>query len=460
MSTRQLNTLISFIFLSTLTSGCNNSSSSSILIEEPGKITEQVRCVKDTSLSYTLYVPSSYQKEKKWPVLLCFDPHAEGLLPVRLFKEQAEKYGFILAASNNSKNGMSPAETNLICKTVLSDLTSTYSTDSKAIYLAGFSGGARVAGSFALNEGNIAGIIAIGAGLPAQNPQQDITFSYLSIAGTWDFNYTELHQLDKKLEATGTTHYLLEYDGPHAWPPSEIVPQIFTWLEFDRMRKGTVNLNRVLINQFIDDNFNLADSARKNKDFVTSYKYLVKMRQYLEGLTDLTPLNSEIDRVITEPSFIAAQQRNEQILSTEINLQSQYSLSIQSEQPDWWMKESQKLRSASEKLPQSDETHMYKRLLGFLSLNAYSLSNRSIRQGNLEMAFHFVELYSIIDPSNSEHRYLAALILIQQGQKKEALNALEDAFQLGFKDYSRLNKEPAFKTLVKDPEYIRITKSH
>jgi hypothetical protein len=34
-----------------------------------------------------------------------FDPGARGKLPVERFKEAAEKYGWILAGSNNSRNG-------------------------------------------------------------------------------------------------------------------------------------------------------------------------------------------------------------------------------------------------------------------------------------------------------------------------------------------------------------------
>ena len=34
---------------------------------------------------------------------LCFDAHGKGLLPVELYKDEAEKYGYIVVGSNNSK---------------------------------------------------------------------------------------------------------------------------------------------------------------------------------------------------------------------------------------------------------------------------------------------------------------------------------------------------------------------
>jgi len=58
-----------------------------------GKIIEKVECHQAPGFSYALYLPSSYQPEKTWPVLFCFDPRANGMNPAELFQEGAEKYG-------------------------------------------------------------------------------------------------------------------------------------------------------------------------------------------------------------------------------------------------------------------------------------------------------------------------------------------------------------------------------
>lgn len=71
-----------------------------------GIVIEKVTCEANSSQSYSLYLPSTYTPQKKWPVIYAFDPDARGDLPVNLFKEAAEKYGYIIAGSNNSQNGM------------------------------------------------------------------------------------------------------------------------------------------------------------------------------------------------------------------------------------------------------------------------------------------------------------------------------------------------------------------
>src|ERR1044072_7311856 len=70
-----------------------------------GQIVERVEALNDPSQSYALYLPSNYTPNRKWPVLYAVDPGARGRVPVERFKEAAEKYGWIVLGSNNSRNG-------------------------------------------------------------------------------------------------------------------------------------------------------------------------------------------------------------------------------------------------------------------------------------------------------------------------------------------------------------------
>src|SRR5256885_16373675 len=58
--------------------------------------------------SYALYVPSNYAADRAWPIVYCLDPGARGRVPVERFAAAAEKYGYVIAGSNNSRNGPVP----------------------------------------------------------------------------------------------------------------------------------------------------------------------------------------------------------------------------------------------------------------------------------------------------------------------------------------------------------------
>src|SRR5260370_17753769 len=69
-----------------------------------GEIIDSVACASDPEQSYALYLPSNYTPAKTWPIIYAFDPLAYGKTPVKLYKDAAEKYGFIVTGSNNSRN--------------------------------------------------------------------------------------------------------------------------------------------------------------------------------------------------------------------------------------------------------------------------------------------------------------------------------------------------------------------
>jgi hypothetical protein len=72
---------------------------------EPAALQEKVACRADPAQSYALYLPSSFDPERRWPVLFLFDPGARGAAGVEAFRPAAETFGWILVGSNNSRNG-------------------------------------------------------------------------------------------------------------------------------------------------------------------------------------------------------------------------------------------------------------------------------------------------------------------------------------------------------------------
>jgi len=75
----------------------------------PGVVHGSVPVVADPTNSYALYLPANYSPEKRWPLVLVFDPFARGEVSVKLFHEAAERYGFIVVGSNNSRNFADPS---------------------------------------------------------------------------------------------------------------------------------------------------------------------------------------------------------------------------------------------------------------------------------------------------------------------------------------------------------------
>ena len=118
---------------------------SSVLFAETlqlGQFNEKVTSTSKPDQSYVLYLPSNYSEAKKWPVVFVFDPGARALNTCELFREGAEKFGYVVFCSRNSRNG-AWNQTTTAMEAMWNDAFARFSVDEKQIYTAGYSGGAR-----------------------------------------------------------------------------------------------------------------------------------------------------------------------------------------------------------------------------------------------------------------------------------------------------------------------------
>ena len=195
-----------------------------------GVLNNKVLCTNDTNLSYAAYLPTNYDPANKYPVIFFYDAHANGYLPVSKYKDLAEKYGYILIGSNNSKNEVDWNTINNISQNMMNDAESRLSIDKSKIYTSGISGGAKVAGIICALSPDIKGSIGCAAAFPLTAETSSRNFDYIGFAGNEDFNMVGMKELDRNLGEKGMNHKLVIYDGKHEWPPADIYEEAFKWL--------------------------------------------------------------------------------------------------------------------------------------------------------------------------------------------------------------------------------------
>ena len=194
-----------------------------------GEVIESVTCQAAPSQSYALYLPSTYTADRSWPVIYLFDAGGRGSNAVDRYRAAAEAYGYILAGSNNSRNGRPNIDA---LANMPADVTARFHVDPRRVYTGGMSGGARVALGLAL-DGKVAGVFASSAGYPDAEPRKTAPFAIFATAGTEDFNHLELRKLDRELTSP---HRLTVFDGGHAWPPAAVVLDGVEWMDLQAMK--------------------------------------------------------------------------------------------------------------------------------------------------------------------------------------------------------------------------------
>lgn len=197
-----------------------------------GRVIDPLVSLQNPAQSCALYLPSGYATGRRWPILYCFDPGGRGANPVALFREAAEKFGWIVVASNNSRNGPWK-EIYEAAWAVWEDTHARLRIDDARVYAAGFSGGARVAGGLArILSIRPAGVIACGGGLPEWLEPADLAdIPWFGTAGDGDFNLQEMQGLERDLLRQGSPCLLKVFPGKHSWPPAELAMEAVAWLE-------------------------------------------------------------------------------------------------------------------------------------------------------------------------------------------------------------------------------------
>jgi hypothetical protein len=281
-----------------------------------GAVIDPVHCLDDPSQTYALYLPTTYSAEQPAAVLMGFHAGGRGRAIVETYQAAAEQYGYIVAASNNSRNGPWAVSAAAV-KAMSGDVAKRFVIDAGRVYLTGLSGGARVALQVALGSTSIAGVIASSAGFPDSEPRPSVPFALFATTGTSDFNYIEMHQLDRKLTSP---HRLAVFDGGHTLPPADVAVEAIEWLELQAMKSDRRPRDQALIDRLF----------AKREQKIAAAQTPVGTLHVLEGLTadflglhDTTAQSSRLAELSRQPDVKKALARERSDLDAEARLLTQ-----------------------------------------------------------------------------------------------------------------------------------------
>lgn len=415
---------------------------SSAVSAQTGKVVDRVLCKADAAISYALYIPAR-DHQTALPVIYFFDPHGDGSLPLNKYKTVADEYGFILIGSNNSKNGNDWSTTEHIWQQIFDDTQIRIKFNKDRIYTCGFSGGAKVAGYVALQHPVVKGVIAGGAGLPDGTPAGDFRFSVTVIAGEGDLNLTDLVALDNALDKTHTRHRIIHFDGLHEWAPAKTMSLAFAGLQFDAMRQGLLPKDAPFINGYIMGSKKRFATYSQAQQLIKAAWECQLSIHCLDGLTTETGwFNAKAASLAGNAGYQQQRRVQENLLARELSIKEEYQQHFQQDDPGYWSRIIHDLQEKAR--AKTAESAMHQRLLAYLSLAFYSISHQLINTNINNEARHFVELYKLVDPTNSEAWYFSAILHARDGLTRDTENDLLKAVATGFRDKGRLQQQPEF----------------
>jgi hypothetical protein len=438
---------------------------------QPGTLLAKVTALEDPGQSYALYLPANYSATRRWPIIYAFDPGARGEIPAALMKSAAEQFGYIVAASNNSKNGPWKPEAEA-AQAVWKDTHDRLAIDEQRVYFAGFSGGARVASQLAQSCKCAQAVFMSGAGLSngAPPPSRD-SFAIFLTAGLVDFNYPELVGLDAKLESLGVAHFLRRFPGSHQWAPTEVWPEALAWADLLAIKANHQERNDAFIATQLAKFVATAQNFEQDGESYFSWQFLRGTSAAFAGLTDLGAVQARITALENSAAVRAGQKREKQDLVEQQALEGGvYQVFGPINSPDadrndvmvQTTQEVMRLRERAAHEKNSDEQRVLERARHGVFAYFMESGEPLMDSSDLRLARIYMALAAEARPESAWPQVSLARCDLKMGRKKDAIRDLQKAVATGLNsaELAQLPSEyPEFSALATDTEFRKLAAS-
>jgi hypothetical protein len=421
-----------------------------------GEITD-LSVVGDPGNSYSVYLPTNYDSTKRYPVIIFFDAHANGHLPLNNYKSLAEKWGYIFVGSNSSKNGLDMEVTQKIGVELIDEVEAILPIDLDEILLCGFSGGSRVAAYLTQGRPDVKGVICNSAA--PQAPLEGKVF--VGLAGLGDMNYLEMKKFCDGQPTNKFPHDLLVFDGKHEWAPLKMMEDaMLIAATYHAPGIKPTSSSSQMLDTLEKSILSQADSLKKTSCMLARNILQVGANACLTNITsdtlkkrDPRKVELELMNFSKNPCVKSDEAEWKKAETEESTLQQEIGSAIMQQDTTWWKNNAARYFETTKT---GAEKFMRQRLRGYASLMCYSYINQANQVNNLHAAEKLIIVYSIVDPTNSEWAYMQATLYMKINLPDYALASLNKAVEIGFNDLSRMQNDPAFLPLQSDARFSEV----
>jgi predicted esterase len=435
-----------------------------------GKVVEKVVCAANPQESYALYLPSGYTPDRAWPILYVLDPRSQGTAAAERFRQGAEKYGYILASSNNTLSDTSIDPNVQALRAMWADTHGRLAIDDHRVFGAGFSGTVRSCCTLARAvPGTFVGIIGAGAGFPFHEPpKKGDPFVFFGTVGDKDFNYYEMMDLEPRLREAGITHSVEIFDGVHQWPPEELATRALGWMEIQAMKAGLRPRDPGVIEELWGQTIAHARAAEIAGDLFQAHRYYASAAAGFAGLRDTSEASTKAAALAANPALQREWKEREARLQRDKDLLAKapgilaaalepggepttvYRVAGALKIPE--------LRARAKSAPEADERLSAQRVLNTIGIQtAYYLPQSFLEKKQWDRAIFVLSIATEISPEKAFVWYNRAEAYARKGDRKRALADLQQAADKGWTDLTALQQNDAFAPFRQDPEYQRLT---
>lgn len=411
-----------------------------------GTILEDLSIGDSIPETFSLYLPTNFNMERKWPLLLVFDLEGKEKQALSMFLQAAEKEGYVLAAPQ-ILDTVSLASNMVATGKTIERIADLLPINQNLVYAAGANSGARFSNLVPIFIKNVRGVISIGATITNTdllNVKQP--FHFVGIVGKSNFEYTTMLAVEKILDRFRFPNQILLYEGDGAWPDTEYLEKSLQLFTLGAMGKGVVPKDTLFVNNVYQKDIEKVRGFMQQRKLLLAEQYLGEMTSMYGVHRNLDSLRTVLKDLRKDKLFRAMRRGENNAFLKESLLKEDYQYYMEEDvishnfnNLGWW---SFQVGEINKFISGTDiyEKQMGHRLLGFVNALAEDNINIELSESIIDedaLAFLYM-LKTIVEPEHFNF-YLKIISLSSKNEDfGTALFYLEELLKKGFKDKDTL----------------------
>lgn len=421
-----------------------------------GMVTDSIRVSDTIQESFSVYLPTQYTEQQKWPLLLILDPEGRGRTAAQLFRNAAERQGYILASSNDMDKEKDLVENVKSGVRLLSAVSGMFSIDSRQVATAGSMEASYVASSMPmLYKGLLGGIVVGNQWIYSQHVGEVKDFLFVGMVGD-----EHMSAPDRTLAGLrGADIQVYTYPGNGDWPSSRMVESALASLTLRAMKKGVRGKDPALVEELYVQDLALVNAMISKEQLMEAFNFLNLMEKKYKDLLPLSEVEDKLKQLDRSRNFQEQKKELEKVLKKEQRLARDFTFYMEEdirtenfENLGWWNYQKIQLDSLVKK--GGAEAKMATRMQSRISVLADM--HREILKDNhasLEKKLLVNMIHTIFEPTNFKAYKNIISLSAEDDDFATALFYLEEMLKHGYKDMEKLYEIEGTLGLRLTPEY-------
>jgi len=415
-----------------------------------GIILDSIVVQDSISETLSLYIPTQFDNKGKWPVLFVFDMNGKARQALSMYREAAEKHGYIMVSPNALNDSLSISKNVVIIQRALAQVLSLLPINNNRIFASGMGEAGRFANLLPIFIDAFEGVISVNA--PMANTELlngKKKFQHIAIVSKAHQAYPVVLQDSKLLGKLGfSNHTVFVYEDDSLWPKTNYLEKAIWYLNMASMGRGVKKIDSALVQKrYVQELESAKELLENNTPLLAEFEMNAALGAYrlFENRDSLKvakrnlkkdKLYRSLKRDENAAFFKESLLREDYVYYLEEDL-----LTYNFNNLGWWNYQMQQLNGFLQGEGKAQQ-QMGKRLKGFVNelVDDAIYQVKSDAKVDEEGLVLLLMLKTLTDAENHQH-YLKVISLASKNEDYgTALFYLEEVLKKGFDDVDALYK--------------------